>query len=435
MNRHAPLMVALVLAEIVSAVESTMIFAALRVFNREFGDPVAVGWTLTAFLLVAAGSAAVCSRLGDQYGRRKLLLWSVALAVLGSVISALSSGAAGVITGRAIQGLAGAVLPLCFGLVRQHLPAERVQFGVGVVAAAAFVSGGLAIVGGGVVIDHLHWHWIFICGAGTALLAWPAVWLWVPRDAEVAARDPVDWPGALLELWGRHEWRCATPLIDVRLLGRRQLALANAAMALLALGPLQSGFVMSTLLQQPPATGVGLGVSATASGLIQAVPMVLAVFVGPAAGLWAQRSGARAPALAACVLLLAGWGGVALWHTVLPWVGAMALVCGAGLALAYATTPMLIVEATPPQRTSESTGVSSVVRHLFNAIGSQLVALLLASSTVTDAALGPGRFPSAQAFGMTLAAISGLALLAFLMAWALPRRAAPAVAALQGATT
>ena len=65
---------ALVLAEVVSAVEATMIFAALRVFYKDFGDPVMVGWIVTAFLLVAAASASVCSRLGDMYGRRRMLL-------------------------------------------------------------------------------------------------------------------------------------------------------------------------------------------------------------------------------------------------------------------------------------------------------------------------------------------------------------------------
>src|SRR5688572_9480956 len=126
------LLLALVLAEVVSATEATMIYGAMRVMTRDFGDPVAVSWAITAFLIVAAGSAAVGARLGDQFGRRRLLLISLLLAGLGSVISALSSGAAGVIAGRAVQGMAGAVLPLCFGLVRQHLPADKVPFGVGV---------------------------------------------------------------------------------------------------------------------------------------------------------------------------------------------------------------------------------------------------------------------------------------------------------------
>lgn len=456
------LLLALVLAEVVSATEATMIYGALRVLTRDFGDPVAVGWSITAFLLVAAGSAAVGARLGDQLGRRRVLLVCLLLAGLGSVLSALSSGVVGVVAGRAIQGMAGAILPLCFGLVREHLPAQKVPFGVGVVAAAAFVSGGLGFVAGGLIVDHLHWTWIFIVGAATVAVAWPAVRAFVPPDAAVSRREPVDIAGvalllpaitalllaptqakawgwgdprvwalvigglALLAWWVRHELRVSAPLIDVRLLGRRQLALANLAVALLALGPMQSGLVLSTLLQQPAWAG-GLGLSATVSGLVQAPSMVLAVLIGPACGALALRRGARAPALLACALLLAGWTGLLLAHAALPWVAAMALVQGIGMAAMFAAAPMLIVEASPAERTSETTGVSSVLRHVFNAIGSQVVALTLASATVADAAQG-ARYPAPSALALALTLIVVLALAACVVTACLPRRAAAAAA-------
>jgi MFS family permease len=206
------------------------------------------------------------------------------------------------------------------------------------------------------------------------------------------------------------------------LLTRRQLALANVAMALLALGPLQSGLVLSTLLQQPVWTGAGLGLSATVAGLVQAPPMLLALLIGPGCGLMAARRGARAPALLASGLLAVGWIGLAVEHVSLPWVAAMALLSGMGLAAVYAAAPMLIVEASPAQRTSETTGVSSVLRHLFNATGSQLMALMLASATVSDAAHGPGRYAAPQSMALTLAVISVLALAATAVTACLPRR-------------
>ena len=100
----------------------------------------------------------------------------------------------------------------------------------------------------------------------------------------------------------------------------------------------------------------------------------------------------------------------------------MALVSGIGLAAVYAAAPMLIVEASPAERTSETTGVSSVLRHLFNATGSQLVALMLASSTVSDAARGAGRYAAPQSIALTLAAIGVLALAAAAVTACLPRR-------------
>ena len=449
---------ALVLAEVVSAVEATMIFAALRVFYKEFGDPVAVGWAVTAFLLVAAASASVCARLGDMYGRRKLLLIVLVFACAGSLVSAFATGVAGVVAGRAIQGMAGAVMPLCFGLVREKLPQARVPFGIGVVSAAAFVSGGLAIFMGGVIIDHLHWHWIFYTGAATAVIAWLAVLAWVPKSAPAAAREPVDILGAVLlvpgitalllamsqlKVWGWgdmrtialllggvvvlavwvwHELRTPAPLIDVRLFGQRQLALANLAVVLLAMGAMQSGVVLSLLLQQPTWTGVGLGLSATLAGLVLAPPMMLAVFAGPGCGVMASRHGARAPALLACAMLVIGWVGLALAHASLPIVVAAVVLQGGALAVAYAATPMLIVEVAPLHRTSEVTGVSSVIRYVSNAVGSQVVAVLLARATVSDAAHGTAQYPAPSAFGLTLWVITLLCVLSLVVTWALPRR-------------
>ena len=175
-----------------------MIFAALRTFNAEFGDPVMVGWIVTAFLLGAAASASLCSRLGDMFGRRRMLLGVLVVAGAGSLVSASATGIVGVIVGRAIQGVSGAVLPLCFGLVRENLPPARVPFGIGVVSAAAFVSAGAAILVGGVLVDHMTWHSIFHVGAATATLAWFAVWFGVPRSPRAQSSEPVDVLGAVL---------------------------------------------------------------------------------------------------------------------------------------------------------------------------------------------------------------------------------------------
>jgi MFS family permease len=448
---------ALVLAEVVSAAESTMIFAALRVFYKQFGDPVMVGWIVTAFLLVAAASASVCARLGDMYGRRRMLLAVLAVSCAGSLVSAVSTSIEGIIAGRAIQGFAGAVMPLCFGLVRETLPPARVQFGVGVVSAAAFVFGGLALFAGGVIVDHLSWNWIFYAGAATAVVAWFAVLSCVPRSSGVM-REPVDVLGAVLlvpsitglllalsqatfwgwddvrtllvtagcllvlAIWTLHELRSKAPLIDVRLLGKRQLALANLGVVLLALGPLQSGIVLSLLLQQPPWTGVGLGLSATVAGLILAPPLMLAVFVGPGCGALASRYGARVPAVLACVLQFIGWSAIVLNHDSVPFVAAMVVVQGIGMAMAYAAAPMLIVEVAPQDRTSEVTGVSSVIRYVFMAVGSQVVTVLLAQSTVSNPLYGPGTYPAPSTFALTLSIIAALCLVSLATTLALPRR-------------
>jgi MFS family permease len=451
---------ALVLAEVVSAVEATMIFAALRTFFKLFGDAILVGWIVTAFLLVAAASAAVCARLGDMYGRKRVLLIVLAVAFLGSLVSALSVSVEGIILGRAIQGLSGAILPLCFGIARENLPEARVPFGVGVVAAAAFVTAGCAIFLGGVIIDHASWQWIFYVGAGSAVVAFVAISLAIPSSRPAVSGGRLDILGALLlvpaigglllavsqgktwgwadpktlglalasvailVLWARHELRLDNPLIDVRLLGNRQIALGNLCAVLIALGPLQQGMVLSLLYQQPQWTSVGLGLSASAAGLFQAPALMLALFAAPWCSVLAARHGARRPVLFACHFLALGWIAIAFHHESVAFVATMALVHGLGSAMAYVSIPMLIVEIAPAERTSEATGLSSVLRFLFTAIGSQLVAFMLATSTVTDAAQGPGTYPAPSAYALTLGFIASMSVLSILVTLGLPKRGA-----------
>src|SRR5690606_23751207 len=113
----------LVLVEIISAFETSMVFAAIPTIIRDFNsDAGTVGWAVTAFLLVAAAAAAVCGRIGDMYGRERVLIVLLAAATVGSLVSALGDSIGAIIVGRAIQGVAGAILPLCIGLAREHLP-------------------------------------------------------------------------------------------------------------------------------------------------------------------------------------------------------------------------------------------------------------------------------------------------------------------------
>jgi len=105
----------LVIAEITSSFEISMMYAAMATLLREFGDPAGVGWLITAYLLVGSVSAALCSRLGDLFGRRRLALAMLACSLGGSLISLFSTSLAGLVAGRAVQGLSAALLPLAVG--------------------------------------------------------------------------------------------------------------------------------------------------------------------------------------------------------------------------------------------------------------------------------------------------------------------------------
>ena len=66
------LIAALILAELVSGFEGSMVYAALVQFYRLYDDPVGIGWLVSGYLLVASISAAICGRLGVIYGRKRV---------------------------------------------------------------------------------------------------------------------------------------------------------------------------------------------------------------------------------------------------------------------------------------------------------------------------------------------------------------------------
>lgn len=461
-RRGWPIIVALVLAELLAGFESSMIYSALAKFYRTFHDPIAIGWLVTGYMLVASIAAAICGRLGDMYGRRRVLLVVMACAGLGSIFSAMSSQLEWIIVGRSIQGLAGSILPLCYGIVREHCSPKRIGVNIGIISATASGGAGVGMVVGGLLVDNGSWRLIFISSAALAVVAIIAVRLFVPRG-KTQTGGSLDWIGALLFIvgmglllyalglgeehgwgslqqllpvaiaivllgfWTIHELRVTSPLIDVRLIANRQIGVALLVFALVSLGSLNVAQVIMVMLQQPVETGVGLGISATIAGALHTPGSILGVIASPLIGWIAGRHGGRSGMIAATAIMSVAWCGLVVAHHNVPLVTGWMLLNGFGIGALMAAVPNLIVEVAPPDRTSESTGVAQIVRKISMACGAQLVAISLASSTI---AVGKGAYPDGAAYSLTYGWVATLNIAALLLSFLLPRRRATANATL-----
>lgn len=453
------LLAVLVVAEIITSFEVSMIYAALPTIAREFADPVGAGWLITGYLLVGSVSAGLSSRLGDLFGRRRMVLAMLACSAAGSLISALSTDLAGLILGRALQGMSAALLPLAIGIVREHLPPARVPVAIGWLAAMATFSAGAGLLLGGFLVDNVGWRTMFWFGAGHGVLAMVLVTLFVPASIRQAITERLDWLGGvlyapgvalllwalsrlkahglsdattlpalaagvlLLAVWLRLEWRHPTPMIDVRRIARRDVGLPMALMFLFGLGTAQLMLILMSLAQQPVWTGVGLGLSATVAGLVKLPSNFMGLFGAPWGGHLAARHGARSAATLGSLLILLGWCGLTLWHQSVWFLVSWAMVIALGGAMMMSAIPNLLVEVVPQERTSEFVGLSQVVRTLGTAIGTQLASVLLATQLVRSDATSAAVFPASGAYLLTMAAITAVALACWLTAWTLPRRA------------
>ena len=452
-----PVYLVLILVQAVSASGLTTIYTTLTSLYKQYAGSSNVGWAVTAYLLFSACGSALCGRLGDLLGRRRMILVALAVSGTGAAISALVPSLMGLIAGCAMQGLAGSLTPLDIGLARELLPPKKVSLAVGIISAAGIVGAGVTYLFAGWVTDHFAPRGAFLMKTALAAVTMIAVIKLVPKSEQPATNvERIDfvrgilfapaiagiligvdrvrvwgwlWASTLiipcvilLVIWARHQLRQATPLINIRLLLGRQVLLANCAMACMGLGCIQVGQMLSLLLQQPQWTHVGFGLTATAAGWAFLAQASTSAIASPMSGKMASRYGARRASLYGAVTVLGAWSILTYEHSSFPVVIGAAVVNMIGLSFVFCAIYNLIVEATPAESTSETTGMASVVLAVSMAVASQILFKILASQTVSDPRHGLGAFPSGYAYTLAFGYIVAMCAICLCVLLAIPRR-------------
>lgn len=412
----------LVAVEIISAFETSMVYAAIPTFIAEFHSNAAtVGWAVTAFLLVAAASAAVCGRLGDMYGRERVLIVLLAAAALGSTVSAVGDSIGSIIAGRAIQGVAGAILPLCIGLAREHLPATRVPVAVAVISGSAVAAGSASLLVAGVMLDHASWHMIFVVAAVYAVGALALVVFVLPWRRPAGTTEKVDYVGAVafvpaiaamllginksatwgwtdpatlalvlggvtaLVLWVFWELRTVSPIVSIRQFGDRKFALTMLATLAISIGPIGvTTMIIPIVLQSPASAPFGLGLTPTNAGWLSFVGSMFGFACTPLSGRIAAATGARTSMLLGSTLFLIGNAMLLVFHDSVVGMMAMVVTVSVATAFAYTALPNLLVEAVPEHATSEAAGTNAVIRTGGSGIGVSIATMLLSSTALAS---------------------------------------------------
>ena len=149
----------LALAAVSYALLQSLVAPALPDIQRSVHASVnSASWVLTAYLLSASIATPIIGRLGDMYGKAGLLVVVLVLLCVTTAVSALSTSLAVMLIGRVMQGAAGGIFPLAFGIIRDEFPRERAAGGVGGMAALAGVGGGDRVVLAGPIVQHLSIH-------------------------------------------------------------------------------------------------------------------------------------------------------------------------------------------------------------------------------------------------------------------------------------
>ncbi|MEU4237497.1 MFS transporter [Actinoplanes sp. NPDC026619] len=184
--RHAWL-TALVLAGAMFLVlfDSLAVATALPAIGAEFRiAPASLQWVVTGYSLSIGGFLVLAGRVCDLWGRRRLIVASLALTAAGLLVSGVAPGFALLLTGRAMQGVGAAfAIPAALASAATLFPGEPWRSRVfSVVAAAANTAGLAGAVCGGLITSYLGWRWIFLVVLPVAAAAVPAALLILSAD-------------------------------------------------------------------------------------------------------------------------------------------------------------------------------------------------------------------------------------------------------------
>ncbi|WP_020386111.1 MFS transporter [Kribbella catacumbae] len=423
-------------------------------------SPSGTAWVITATLLAAAVAVPVVGRLGDMYGKRRLLLISLGLLITGSVVAALSDSLPPMIIGRILQGMASGVIPLGISIMRDELPTERLGSATAQMSASLGVGGALGLPAAAFLADRADWHVLFWTSAGLGAVVLALVLTFVPESA-VRTGGRFDLIGAaglstgliclllaiskggnwgwgaprtlglfgaaivVLGIWGWWERRAPQPLVDLRTTARPQVLLTNLASAVFGFAMFAMSLVLPTLLQLPKATGYGLGQSMLTAGLVMGPSGLVMMATAPLSAAISKARGPKVTLMAGALIVALGYGlGIvamsAVWQLIV-----VSAVIGAGIGFAYGAMPALIMGAVPISETAAANSLNTLMRSIGTSISSAVAGVILAQMTMS---LGPISVPSENGFRVILAIGSGAALTAFIIAAFIPRRR-PAVTA------
>jgi EmrB/QacA subfamily drug resistance transporter len=446
------------------ALQQTMVIPALPALQRELHTTTTwVTWVLTVLLLVASVSTPILGKLGDQYGKERLLVITLVLFFVGCVGAALAWDIWSLIAFRAVQGLGAPVFPLSFGIIRDEFPREKIPVGIGLISAVFGIGGGFGIVFSGLIVDHMSWRWLFIFGAIPVGFAALLVHRYVP-ESPIKTPSRVDVLGAILlslglvalllaltegpdwgwlsarvdglwiaaagflVLWVAAELRVPEPMVDIGVFLRRQVLFTNICALITGFAMFGTFVLIPNFVETPrglPAATMrlvhyGFDASATKAGLYILPSSFALLFAGPFAGVIGRRIGSKWPLAAGMLLSAVSAAMLAVWHDH-PWQILIAMpILGVGVGFAFAAMATLIKEAVRAEETGIATGMNTVARTVGGVVGGQVGAAILAAHVIGSTAV-----PSVSGYGRAfmvaaVAALAGAVVAVFVTA---PRRA------------
>ena len=413
-------------------------------------------WVVTSTLLAAAVMTPIAGRLGDMYGKRRIVLVLLALLVVGSVIAAASTGIIGVIIGRTLQGAVTGVVPLGISILRDVLHEDRVDSAIALISATLGVGGALGLPISALITERSDWHVLFWVSAGLGVVVFALV-LWIVPVSALRTGGRFDYVGTaglavgllgvllaisrgnewgwtspatlvsglggilVLLVWGWYELRIAEPLLDLRVAARRPVLLTNITSIAFGFSLFASNVVYPQMLELPATVG-GFGLSLVAASLVVMPAGLVMMVLSPFSGRLARTMGPKLLLVLGAIALVLTYGFTLLFASEVWRILVANIGIGFGIGFGYAAMPMLIMRSVPQSETGASNGLNALFRSLGTSTAAAVVGAVLATYVVD---LDGVAVPGPAAFQVSFLLGGAAAVVALLVALFIPRHHAP----------
>jgi len=404
------------LAIILAPLNSTMIAVALPGIVDDFSVSLMdAGWLITGYLIAMASVQPLSGKIGDRFGRRRLILWSIVGFGIASLLAAAAPNYPTLLASRLLQALTIAtVMPNGSALVRASLPAVRRAQGFGMIGAVAGVSAASGPPLGGLLVELAGWRAIFLMNVPVVIPLLYVGWKWLPRtEIKTHIDERFDIVGAILLpvvliagasllifglkgdsvsdivvlIWAVavgigfvgflvFESRHSDPVFQPRFFLNRSFSAASSGVALSNMAMYMMLIAIPLLLTQRES------VSGLEIGLILTALSVGSAGLAPIGGRLSDRIGRRPPVLAGMLLLTVGafillTGGADI---ATPNLVVALFISGVGLGLAVSSMQVSAVESVPAEHAGVVSGIYSTNRYLGSITGSAIIAGVLSGS-------------------------------------------------------
>jgi len=418
-----------------------MLTPSLPTIESDFRvDTGQVTLIISAYAIAGVALSPVVGKLGDIYGKRKVLMGTMLAYAAAVSVTGFSPNFTFMVAARTIQGVGLTILPLGMALVREEFPRELVPRAQGLLSAMFGIGFAISLPIGSYVSQNYGWRDTYHSAIPVVLLLTVAVFLVVRESSYRRPSTRVDYGGALFlgtslagivaalsqgQAWGwtspltigfgitgvlllipfvlwERRWtrQGLEPIVDPRLLRERNVAVTNAVLTVAGLGMYMALFSLIYRFEFPPVSG-GFSQNILQAG-IDIVPLALSMLVvAVIASIFVSRTGVKPLALSGAAITALGFLLLAS-TTTLEQCLIYECVTGAGIALLNASIINMLVLTVDPKDMGQATAMNNVFRNLGGSVGAPIVGALLAyyvtGIVVPSGPLAGTDLPSLHAF-------------------------------------